>query len=173
MQAEAEGDKLHVYAPNRFILDWVNEGYLGQPLGLLGERSEDQLPALPLLVSSKHSRAPCATIVPSQTRMAPPPPVVPPPVPVQPVSATPMAVPREELPLVTTAPGMSSNPYEPKGPSIDLLATAMSTGTAPAVRVEHNVQIEGALKYTSYLNHTFTFENLVEGKSSQLARTAT
>jgi chromosomal replication initiator protein len=34
------------------------------------------------------------------------------------------------------------------------------------------VQVEGALKHTSYLNRTFTFENFVEGKSNQLARAA-
>ncbi len=25
LQVEAEGDELRVYAPNRFVLDWVNE----------------------------------------------------------------------------------------------------------------------------------------------------
>lgn len=34
------------------------------------------------------------------------------------------------------------------------------------------MQVEGALKHTSYLNRTFTFENFVEGKSNQLARAA-
>src|SRR5690606_1685811 len=43
---------------------------------------------------------------------------------------------------------------------------------APAVRTERNVQVEGGLKHTSYLNRTFTFENFVEGKSNQLARAA-
>ena len=27
LQVEAEGDELRVYAPNRFVLDWVNEKY--------------------------------------------------------------------------------------------------------------------------------------------------
>ncbi|HBO5138356.1 TPA: chromosomal replication initiator protein DnaA [Pseudomonas aeruginosa] len=172
LQVEAEGDELRVYAPNRFVLDWVNEKYLGRLLELLGERGEGQLPALSLLIGSKRSRTPRAAIVPSQTHVAPPPPVAPPPAPVQPVSAAPVVVPREELPSVTTAPSVSSDPYEPEEPSIDPLAAAMPTGAAPAVRTERNVQVEGALKHTSYLNRTFTFENFVEGKSNQLARAA-
>ncbi len=172
LQVEAEGDELRVYAPNRFVLDWVNEKYLGRLLELLGERGEGQLPALSLLIGSKRSRTPRAAIVPSQTHVAPPPPVAPPPAPVQPVSAAPVVVPREELPPVTTAPSVSSDPYEAEEPSIDPLAAAMPAGAAPAVRTECNVQVEGALKHTSYLNRTFTFENFVEGKSNQLARAA-
>ncbi|HBN9525766.1 chromosomal replication initiation protein DnaA [Pseudomonas aeruginosa] len=172
LQVEAEGDELRVYAPNRFVLDWVNEKYLGRLLELLGERGEGQLPALSLLIGSKRSRTPRAAIVPSQTHVAPPPPVAPPPAPVQPVSAAPVVVPREELPPVTTAPSVSSDPYEPEEPSIDPLAAAMPAGAASAVRTERNVQVEGALKHTSYLNRTFTFENFVEGKSNQLARAA-
>lgn len=75
LQVEAEGDELRVYAPNRFVLDWVNEKYLGRLLELLGERGEGQLPALSLLIGSKRSRTPRAAIVPSQTHVAPPPPV--------------------------------------------------------------------------------------------------
>ncbi len=64
LQVEAEGDELRVYAPNRFVLDWVNEKYLGRLLELLGERGEGQLPALSLLIGSKRSRTPRAAIVP-------------------------------------------------------------------------------------------------------------
>src|SRR3546814_16283373 len=58
-----------------------------------------------------------------------------------------------------------------------LVPSAAATSPGPAVspppaRVERNVQVEGGLKHTSYLNRTFTFENFVEGKSNQLARAA-
>ena len=39
LQVEAEGEELRVYAPNRFVLDWVNEKYMGRLLELLGERA--------------------------------------------------------------------------------------------------------------------------------------
>ena len=44
LQVEAEGDELRVYAPNRFVLDWVNEKYLSRLLELLGERANGLLP---------------------------------------------------------------------------------------------------------------------------------
>lgn len=47
LQVEAEGDELRVYAPNRFVLDWVNEKYLGRLLELLGERGEVSCPPFP------------------------------------------------------------------------------------------------------------------------------
>jgi len=58
LQVEAEGDELLVYAPNRFVLDWVNEKYLSRLLELLGERSEDVTPSVSLLIGSKRSPAP-------------------------------------------------------------------------------------------------------------------
>ena len=57
LQVEAEGDELRVYAPNRFVLDWVNEKYLTRLLELLGERTNGLVPALSLLIGSKRSAA--------------------------------------------------------------------------------------------------------------------
>ena len=37
LQVEGDGDELRVYAPNRFVLDWVNEKYLSRLLELLSE----------------------------------------------------------------------------------------------------------------------------------------
>jgi chromosomal replication initiator protein len=136
LQVEAEGDELRVYAPNRFVLDWVNEKYLGRLLELLGERGAGVAPALSLLIGSKRSAA---------SRLAP---------------TAPPAEPRPEptRPVHGAAPTYS---VEPAG-----------NAPAPASRTERTVQVEGALKHTSYLNRTFTFENFVEGKSNQLARAA-
>lgn len=142
LQVEAAGDELRVYAPNRFVLDWVNEKYLTRLLELLAERTNGMVPALSLLIGSKRSSAP---------RMA----AAPAPV----VSSTPAAAPK-------AAPALS----EPSRSSFDPMAGAASQ-TAPA-RTERTVQVEGGLKHTSYLNRTFTFDNFVEGKSNQLARAA-
>lgn len=78
LQVEADGDELRVYAPNRFVLDWVNEKYLGRLLELLGERSEDVTPSVSLLIGSKRSSAPRAV------QPASPPPAV--------VQAAPVAI---------------------------------------------------------------------------------
>jgi chromosomal replication initiator protein len=68
---------------------------------------------------------------------------------------------RNEAPLPINEPSRSS--FDPM---------AASHSQPQTVRTERSVQVEGALKHTSYLNRTFTFENFVEGKSNQLARAA-
>ncbi|MEO4047920.1 chromosomal replication initiator protein DnaA [Pseudomonas sp. CAU 1711] len=135
LQVESAGDELRVYAPNRFVLDWVNEKYMVRLLELLAERANGLAPALSLLIGSKRSPAP---------RMAAPAP----------------------------APAINSAP-----PAAPVMATAPVHGEPVAVPpptrpTERTVQVEGALKHTSYLNRTFTFENFVEGKSNQMARAA-
>ncbi|RRV16555.1 chromosomal replication initiator protein DnaA [Pseudomonas saudiphocaensis] len=139
LQVEAEADALHVYAPNRFVLDWVNEKYLSRLLELLSERADGPAPNLSLLIGSK--RRPAATGLPSASAA------------------------RAQQP----APAAPSAVQEPV--RYDNVPTAVSEPAAPA-RTERNVQVEGGLKHTSYLNRTFTFENFVEGKSNQLARAA-
>ena len=142
LQVEAAGDELRVYAPNRFVLDWVNEKYLTRLLELLAERTNGMVPALSLLIGSKRSSAPRVAAAPAPT-----------------VSSTPVVAPK-----AVTAQS------EPSRSSFDPMAGAASQ-TAPA-RTERTVQVEGGLKHTSYLNRTFTFDNFVEGKSNQLARAA-
>ncbi len=145
LQVEAEGDELRVYAPNRFVLDWVNEKYLSRLLELLTERTNGLVPALSLLIGSKRSSAPRAAAV-----------------------STPSAAPSMPAPAAATAPAAVQ--AEPSRASFDPMAGAASQ-QAPA-RTERTVQVEGGLKHTSYLNRTFTFDNFVEGKSNQLARAA-
>jgi len=144
LQAEADGDELRVYAPNRFVLDWVNEKYLSRLLELLAERATGLAPVLSLLIGSKRTSS----------------------------NALPSAsVARAQNPAPTPVPSVSElvqGAASPASPAVE----ANQAVTAPAVRTERNVQVEGGLKHTSYLNRTFTFENFVEGKSNQLARAA-
>lgn len=151
LQVEANGDELRVYAPNRFVLDWVNEKYLSRLLELLSERATGIVPALSLLIGSKRTSAgalPSAQAARAQAAAAVPEPAkveAQRPVPLQPSAGAEIALPVPDLPAAEAPP--------------------------PA-RSERTVQVEGALKHTSYLNRTFTFENFVEGKSNQLARAA-
>jgi chromosomal replication initiator protein len=154
LQIEAEGDELRIYAPNRFVLDWVNEKYLGRLLELLDERSSGQAPAVALLIGSKRSAA--ARPAPTQTVQLPSAAVV---------SPSPAIV------LPTQAQmNVVSSVDEPSRASFDPMRGA--SGQLPPARTERSVQVEGGLKHTSYLNRTFTFDNFVEGKSNQLARAA-
>ena len=147
LQVEAEGDELRVFAPNRFVLDWVNEKYLSRLLELLEEHADDGIaPVLALLIGSKRSNKPRAAQTPSSPSAPLPPPVQAP----QPIQSD-----------IVTA-----------GVALEDVTAELAEADEPAVRTERTVQVEGALKHTSYLNRTFTFENFVEGKSNQLARAA-
>jgi len=144
LQIEADGDELRVYAPNRFVLDWVNEKYLSRLMELLSERATGAVPSLSLLIGSRRvaSSRPAAGSVPrSQAQVG--------------------------APAAAAPPPASFN--EPT-PSAEPMAVPASS--APSRPAERAVQVEGGLKHTSYLNRTFTFENFVEGKSNQLARAA-
>jgi len=57
LQIEPVADELRIYAPNRFVLDWVNEKYAGRLLELISERSEGSVPALSLQVGSRRKTA--------------------------------------------------------------------------------------------------------------------
>lgn len=142
LQVEADGEELRVYAPNRFVLDWVNEKYLSRLLELLAERATGMVPVLSLLIGSKRTSSnalPSASVARAQS----------------------------QVPVAAVA--QSNQDSRSSAPS---LIEPSQAAPAPAVRTERNVQVEGGLKHTSYLNRTFTFENFVEGKSNQLARAA-
>lgn len=152
LQVEASAGELRVYAPNRFVLDWVNEKYLGRLMELLGEHGDGMPPALSLLIGSRKPATASRVSVPAS---AP--------------AAQPAAAPIEPPAPVAQAPAPSGardsdTPVEPTviQPELDM----------PVAKPERTVQVEGALKHTSYLNRSFTFENFVEGKSNQLARAA-
>ncbi len=73
LQVEADADELRVYAPNRFVLDWVNEKYLSRLMELLAERATGVTPVLSLLIGSRRS-APVAPRSPSGVPAAAAPP---------------------------------------------------------------------------------------------------
>ncbi|MFF7063913.1 chromosomal replication initiator protein DnaA [Pseudomonas sp. NPDC008258] len=168
LQVEAEGDELRVYAPNRFVLDWVNEKYLGRLLELLGENGSGIAPALSLLIGSRRSSAPraapnapvsaavAASLAQSQAPKAVP----------AVAAVEPVTVAAVEPVLVNELAEQSSRD------SFDAMAEPATAPASSARTEQRTVQVEGALKHTSYLNRTFTFDTFVEGKSNQLARAA-
>ena len=152
LQVEAEGDELRVYAPNRFVLDWVNEKYLTRLLELLAERTNGLVPALSLLIGSKRSATPRAAA--SVSTPAP-------------VQSSTSSAPESKVKAADAQ-------AEPSRSRFDTMSSSSqpSSNASGSPRTERTVQVEGALKHTSYLNRTFTFDNFVEGKSNQLARAA-
>jgi chromosomal replication initiator protein len=148
LQVDAEGDELRVYAPNRFVLDWVNEKYIGRLAELLAERSTGIIPAISLLIGSRRSSAPKYAAVSLQVSQ---------------LNSLDTEVSHVKVPIQEPSIAPSRSDVEPS-----------ISGVSPsiAVRSERSIQVEGGLKHISYLNRSFTFENFVEGKSNQLARAA-
>ncbi|QXH35838.1 chromosomal replication initiator protein DnaA [Pseudomonas muyukensis] len=165
LQVEAEGDELRVYAPNRFVLDWVNEKYLGRLLELLGEQGSGIAPALSLLIGSRRSSA---------ARAAPNAPVSAAVAAQQAQQSAQVARPVEPVSAPVAEPALVAEAVEEptSRDSFDSMAEPAPTPTTGGRSEQRTVQVEGALKHTSYLNRTFTFETFVEGKSNQLARAA-
>lgn len=169
LQVEGDERELHIYAPNRFVLDWVNEKYLTRLMELLSERAKSAPPQLLLCIGSRKSSA---SVPPARLR------------PQQPETALPAAPPhqgqqRQEHPLIT--PSSSTIDAPPPTPPLARQASKDPAGMdsrgaemtpAPCRPLSREVQVEGALKHTSYLNKAFLFDNFVEGKSNQLARAA-
>lgn len=166
LQIEADGTELRVYAPNRFVLDWVNEKYLGRLLELLGEHGNGMAPSLSLLIGSRRSSTPRAA----------------PNAPVNAATAASQAQPSLRAPTASESTTLNTVSSEPASSSETVLsqeryapideAPPAAPAQATARAEQRTVQVEGALKHTSYLNRTFTFETFVEGKSNQLARAA-
>ena len=165
LQVEAEGDELRVYAPNRFVLDWVNEKYLGRLLELLGEKGSGIAPALSLLIGSRRSSA---------ARAAPNAPVSAAVAAQQAQQSAQVARPVEPVSAPVAEPAQVAETIEEptSRDSFDSMAETAPTPVTGGRSEQRTVQVEGALKHTSYLNRTFTFETFVEGKSNQLARAA-
>ncbi|MNJ36676.1 Chromosomal replication initiator protein DnaA [compost metagenome] len=153
---------MRVYAPNRFVLDWVNEKYLSRLLELLGEHGNGIAPALSLLIGSRRSSTPrAAPNAPLAAAVA-----------ASQAQAAQTAVVSEPVAAPVAAPTVAEVEQAPSRDSFDSMGES-NAAPVPSGRTEQRtVQVEGALKHTSYLNRTFTFENFVEGKSNQLARAA-
>ncbi|MBW8192756.1 chromosomal replication initiator protein DnaA [Neiella marina] len=116
LQADYDGERLVLFAPNRFVLDWVSDNYRTRINELLAQACGADAPALHLDIGNI---APPAPVV--DTSVAPAP---------KPAAPT------------------TSNPWD--------------RGNKPKPEIRHK----------SNINHTYIFDNFVEGKSNQLGRAA-
>ena len=66
LQVEGDQGELRLYAPNRFVLDWVNDKYLNRIQELLDDLSQGQAPLVSLLIGSRRS-TPAPPLMPSPT----------------------------------------------------------------------------------------------------------
>lgn len=158
LQVEGDQAELRLYAPNRFVLDWVNDKYLNRIQELLDDLSQGQAPLVSLFIGSRRSPS------------VPVPSVVPAPAPVTASSegaehevAPAAAVPAAAVPA---ARAQSAHGFQPEPRNY---RKTEDDEPQPPQRADQGNTL---IKHTSYLNRGFTFENFVEGKSNQLARAA-
>ncbi|MBS7325531.1 MAG: chromosomal replication initiator protein DnaA [Thiopseudomonas sp.] len=73
LQAEAADGRLLVYAPNSFIIRWVNDKYFTRLLELMAERNNGEVPDVSLLIGSRSqpTAAPASVATPPQPVEAP------------------------------------------------------------------------------------------------------
>ncbi|WP_216642748.1 chromosomal replication initiator protein DnaA [Hydrocarboniclastica marina] len=150
LQSGQENDDLVLFAPNRFVMDWVNQKYL--------ERIEEVLRSVagskPLKV-----RLQVGSIAEQQAKVA-----------ANRESGRPAAQEQarsgKELPQEAEGPGLSDSEAQ----------SAAVNGQPRHVPDRRNarrkVEVEGGLKHQSFVNPNFNFDTFVEGKSNQLARAA-
>lgn len=177
LQVEAHPGGLNIYAPNRFVLDWVNEKYITRLLELMAERNNGIAPQLTLLIGSRHKKSAIPAAAPVGKLQIPAPivihtPQMPEVEPIYQAAPEPVAAPTPaSASTVKRTTSSSSQKSSAERPGFEPLLEANSAPT-PVSTPERKEQVEGALKHVSALNRAFTFDSFVEGKSNQLARAA-
>ncbi|WP_163830647.1 chromosomal replication initiator protein DnaA [Spartinivicinus ruber] len=173
LKVELEGNELTMFAPNRFVKDWVKEKYLVRIEEILNDLADD----LPLLVmlevavrkpsflagtrqslqtanqSTVETRSSGQTIAKTSGSF------------VNPLLSNNGGISQDENLVTTTEPTQ-----------LDVLAELTTESTSSqkvsSVPTSRQVDVEGGLKHNSSLNVDFTFDSFVEGKSNQLALAA-
>lgn len=150
LQAEATSNELRLYAPNRFILDWVRDKFLARIKELVKEHAPGRPVELIFEVGDKPMTA--------QTAM-------------QSASAEGAGPLRSALVAESSVSAIEENPY------LDVsraLSAPAASKTSLIRRTSRNMEviIEGKLRHKGSLNPENTFDNFIEGKSNQLARAA-
>ncbi|MGF2735934.1 chromosomal replication initiator protein DnaA [Marinobacter sp. DUT-1] len=142
LQSDHREGQLVLFAPNRFVMDWVNEKYLRRIEEVLKDLNGGQAPRVNMKVgSAPREQAPVnrAADKPAVNGRL--------------QEETGNHVTEEEKGVAATVAGPVS--VKPKTDND-----------------RREVQVEGDIKHQSFLNEGFTFETFVEGKSNQLARAA-
>jgi chromosomal replication initiator protein len=147
-------DLLRLLAPNRFVLDWVNDKYLSRIRDLIAQGS--QFYRLEVSVAARPSAAfaASASSIETKKRSAPS----------EFVPSMPLAI---ELPVDESTESVDEASFLPQ----ETESATVSSAPQTSKRVNRD-DIEGGLQHRSYLNPSFTFKSFVEGKSNQLGLAA-
>ncbi len=158
LTSEEDEQVVTLFAPNRFILDWVRDKYRDKITALFSEFAHGQIPELRLEVMGK---APVSS--PAQAA------------PRQPAARQPQATASMEA-FQTAADNLQPASRPSQGQSAAPDAVNHHEQRTPVSPVQPGkptvIPIPEGVKHKSNINPTYQFENFVEGKSNQLARAA-
>ncbi|NLD14143.1 MAG: chromosomal replication initiator protein DnaA [Gammaproteobacteria bacterium] len=124
LQAEAADGRLLVYAPNSFIIRWVNDKYFTRLLELMAERNNGEVPDVSLLIGSR-----------SQPATTPAP------------VATP--APAVDAPVTEPAPTQPATPPQAKAPATAAPAADSSEAKSPVTR--HVSSLNRSFTFDSFI----------------------
>ncbi|MCR6653150.1 MAG: chromosomal replication initiator protein DnaA [Cellvibrionaceae bacterium] len=185
LRADLDGGCLRLSAPNRFVLDWVNDKFLHRIREIVAEAGHGPV-ELGVIARQEaaflRNGAPSSIVIPSQIHQSPRPREVM----WKPVMMAIGILPRNAL-FSSIHQGLSSEAAS--GAYRDMVGDIHAEEQSVMLsRPNHYVEatpesetsnrriakedIEGGLSHRNYLNTSFTFANFVEGKSNQLGLAA-
>ncbi|MBU2978443.1 chromosomal replication initiator protein DnaA [Alteromonas sp. C1M14] len=181
LTAQEESGVLTLFAPNRFVLDWVRDKYRDKITELFDEFSSGNSPQLHLDVATRSARPVSRGSAPDQqsghqgtsgypgsSKQR------------SPVSSTNEVSQRSSVHQpVRSSSSSAQNGHDHSHASAAVSALQRNKNARPAESVAKPVSapppvvpIPEAMKHKSNINPTYQFDNFVEGKSNQLARAA-
>ena len=159
LHAQAEGAELLLFAPNRFVKEWVDDKFLARISELMHELEPQQSYKVVLDIGGPRRRNGFAGNLPA--------------------GATPTYVDRQTVRKTRAGSDAADGASEITEPgAVHDAGAALPTPldhrlTGQAARPDAtNRRVEGAIRHQNYLVDRYTFDNFVEGKSNQLALAA-
>lgn len=148
LHGEFKEGTLFIYAPNKFVLDWVNQRFMGRISELVVEfdGKQSDIP-IKLRIGSVSSKEQVTVTAPKSQSTAT---------------------------YGHSANTRTERSAQQRMPDENLTKNARKQDPVqPGSRSgDRRVDVEGAIAHQSFLNPNFTFDTFVEGKSNQLARAA-
>ena len=142
LQSDHREGQLMLFAPNRFVMDWVNEKYLRRIEEVLKDLEGGRAPRIGMKVGSA------------------------------PVNGAELVLRSEAVVNGHAMRQETVNNVVTREEKSTAEASVGSVAKVRAGQTRPSVQVEGDIKHQSFLNDGFTFDTFVEGKSNQLARAA-
>ena len=154
LRAEAEGEELHLFAPNRFVKEWVDDKFL-ERINELVKELEPLLSYDVILDISAPRKANGGSFTDITDPLAQQEPAAE-------ISLNAASVEKSASSVVARQGFHSTVAPAAKAPQA---ARGFSSG-------HRHIEVEGSIKHQNYLVDHYTFDNFVEGKSNQLALAA-